>query len=127
MSLDTRLYYSWDEAASVLGMDREGLRQHLEASFSPPPGSPSEYWLPVLIGSGNLEFLGRLLWNTSVATPAYQWNSRESFYKNCQLWDELKFSDGRALKRSEEHTSELQSLMRLTYAILCLKKKKKKS
>src|SRR3546814_3219343 len=26
--------------------------------------------------------------------------------------------------RSEEHTSELQSLMRITYAVLCLKKKK---
>src|SRR3546814_5784831 len=27
--------------------------------------------------------------------------------------------------RSEEHTSELQSLMRLSYAVFCLKKKKK--
>src|SRR3546814_3242971 len=27
--------------------------------------------------------------------------------------------------RSEEHTSELQSLMRISYAVLCLKKKKK--
>src|SRR3546814_8287826 len=31
--------------------------------------------------------------------------------------------DGVAL-RSEEHTSELQSLMRLSYAVFCLKKKK---
>src|SRR3546814_9238077 len=30
---------------------------------------------------------------------------------------------GRA-KRSEEHTSELQSLMRISYAVFCLKKKK---
>src|SRR3546814_2119369 len=30
---------------------------------------------------------------------------------------------GVALKRSEEHTSELQSLMRISYAVLCLKKK----
>src|SRR3546814_7307290 len=29
------------------------------------------------------------------------------------------------LKRSEEHTSELQSLMRISYAVFCLKKKKK--
>src|SRR3546814_10578982 len=29
--------------------------------------------------------------------------------------------------RSEEHTSELQSLMRLSYAVLCLKKKKQKT
>src|SRR3546814_6392929 len=30
----------------------------------------------------------------------------------------------RHLVRSEEHTSELQSLMRISYAVLCLKKKK---
>src|SRR3546814_10074715 len=29
-------------------------------------------------------------------------------------------------KRSEEHTSELQSLIRTSYAVFCLKKKKKK-
>src|SRR3546814_9807044 len=29
-------------------------------------------------------------------------------------------------QRSEEHTSELQSLMRISYAVFCLKKKKKK-
>src|SRR3546814_1660575 len=33
-------------------------------------------------------------------------------------------ADGRgARRRSEEHTSELQSLMRLSYAVFCLKKK----
>src|SRR3546814_10844085 len=31
-----------------------------------------------------------------------------------------------AVQRSEEHTSELQSLMRISYAVFCLKKKKKK-
>src|SRR3546814_6784503 len=30
----------------------------------------------------------------------------------------------RAVRRSEEHTSELQSLMRISYAVFCLKKKK---
>src|SRR3546814_1781525 len=29
----------------------------------------------------------------------------------------------RCLRRSEEHTSELQSLMRISYAVFCLKKK----
>src|SRR3546814_5469102 len=34
---------------------------------------------------------------------------------------------GRQLRlRSEEHTSELQSLMRISYAVFCLKKKKNK-
>src|SRR3546814_5716411 len=31
-----------------------------------------------------------------------------------------------AVLRSEEHTSELQSLMRISYAVFCLKKKKNK-
>src|SRR3546814_5520858 len=31
--------------------------------------------------------------------------------------------DGLAARRSEEHTSELQSLMRISYAVFCLKKK----
>src|SRR3546814_7727665 len=35
-------------------------------------------------------------------------------------------NEARAM-RSEEHTSELQSLMRISYAVFCLKKKKKKS
>src|SRR3546814_9009919 len=33
--------------------------------------------------------------------------------------------DALLLARSEEHTSELQSLMRISYAVFCLKKKKK--
>src|SRR3546814_10259366 len=34
--------------------------------------------------------------------------------------------EGRRHPRSEEHTSELQSLMRISYAVFCLKKKKYK-
>src|SRR3546814_10059161 len=34
---------------------------------------------------------------------------------------------GRQSVRSEEHTSELQSLMRISYAVFCLKKKKKRN
>src|SRR3546814_7510923 len=35
-------------------------------------------------------------------------------------------ADTVVVPRSEEHTSELQSLMRISYAVFCLKKKKKK-
>src|SRR3546814_5469593 len=35
-----------------------------------------------------------------------------------------KNRDAALLSRSEEHTSELQSLMRISYAVFCLKKKK---
>src|SRR3546814_4466225 len=34
---------------------------------------------------------------------------------------------GETKRRSEEHTSELQSLMRISYAVFCLKKKKKET
>src|SRR3546814_5211181 len=34
---------------------------------------------------------------------------------------------GDGIRRSEEHTSELQSLMRISYAVFCLKKKNKKN
>src|SRR3546814_7883209 len=48
-----------------------------------------------------------------------------------QLWEQGKFRlDDPLAKylpeyRSEEHTSELQSLMRISYAVFCLKKKKR--
>src|SRR3546814_2582725 len=37
----------------------------------------------------------------------------------------LTFYSVEELERSEEHTSELQSLMRISYAVFCLKKNKK--
>src|SRR3546814_16524946 len=37
------------------------------------------------------------------------------------IWHSRKFAG--ASERSEEHTSELQSLMRISYAVFCLKKK----
>src|SRR3546814_7698527 len=40
-------------------------------------------------------------------------------------WDRLPFARfAHPRERSEEHTSELQSLMRISYAVFCLKKKK---
>src|SRR3546814_4561257 len=42
-------------------------------------------------------------------------------------WRRYHPADGDAHPRSEEHTSELQSLMRISYAVFCLKKKNKKT
>src|SRR3546814_3049880 len=39
----------------------------------------------------------------------------------------LGFIRAATRRRSEEHTSELQSLMRISYAVFCLKKKKKRT
>src|SRR3546814_7878143 len=51
--------------------------------------------------------------------PAYNFRANlPSLDDKC--WKKTK------LRRSEEHTSELQSLMRISYAVFCLKKKKNK-
>src|SRR3546814_10749814 len=44
---------------------------------------------------------------------------------NQLVLDENEFAAARSGARSEEHTSELQSLMRISYAVFCLKKKTK--
>src|SRR3546814_9294411 len=53
-----------------------------------------------------------------------RWLSRPS----CAAWVSglfLNHYERMGEPRSEEHTSELQSLMRISYAVFCLKKKKK--
>src|SRR3546814_10013434 len=58
-------------------------------------------------------------------------DGRLDIAKACQRSDVLPRKGGPALwqvqSRSEEHTSELQSLMRISYAVFCLKKKKKRT
>src|SRR3546814_2048677 len=41
----------------------------------------------------------------------------------CGIW-RAPPKNGKTIRRSEEHTSELQSLMRSSYAVFCLKKEK---
>src|SRR3546814_2587704 len=45
---------------------------------------------------------------------------------NCMVLRSITTA-ARPWQRSEEHTSELQSLMRISYAVFCLKKKNKQS
>src|SRR3546814_7971441 len=46
------------------------------------------------------------------------------FFKRGQVLSLNVLDDRQLERRSEEHTSELQSLMRISYAVFCLKKKK---
>src|SRR3546814_9097082 len=55
--------------------------------------------------------LQSVVWNEAVKI-----NGADPDFHRRDLWD--------AINRSEEHTSELQSLMRISYAVFCLKKKK---
>src|SRR3546814_16941130 len=50
---------------------------------------------------------------------------RLSHFAALGVADRRQSGSGRSCGRSEEHTSELQSLMRISYAVFCLKKKKK--
>src|SRR3546814_4409251 len=55
------------------------------------------------------------------------WQNMDNFWlTRSRIEDTAKFVDTNLTGRSEEHTSELQSLMRISYAVFCLKKKKKK-
>src|SRR3546814_8602674 len=53
-------------------------------------------------------------WEWDTAQPAEQWKHSHNYIHH-------QFTN----VRSEEHTSELQSLMRISYAVFCLKKKQK--
>src|SRR3546814_3430975 len=48
---------------------------------------------------------------------------RDIFARNVAALDLVDEGDAATALRSEEHTSELQSLMRISYAVFCLKKK----
>src|SRR3546814_8988452 len=66
----------------------------------------------------------------SLALAIYQLTISEKDVKTlCQIFEYVvkhrrQRLESFTVKRSEEHTSELQSLMRISYAVFCLKKKK---
>src|SRR3546814_8254935 len=82
------------------------------ASAEPCPmivDSQGEVQPPIMIGERPVEA------GQSIDVPAEPGNTSEASP------DEII-----VIARSEEHTSELQSLMRISYAVFCLKKKKTK-
>src|SRR3546814_3747687 len=57
--------------------------------------------------------------------PRYSRLHRRRNRPDISLWRPLAAREpANGRRRSEEHTSELQSLMRISYAVFCLKKKK---
>src|SRR3546814_7812271 len=77
----------------------------------PNPNGPG-----LIIGTGDAAGNRLPLAQKFAGTLTAEYTTRVSF-------GELKFS----VIRSEEHTSELQSLMRISYAVFCLKKKNSKT
>src|SRR3546814_6745266 len=66
--------------------------------------------------------------NVAVSAGYINADARAEFYRwmDAANIDLKGFTEGFYKGRSEEHTSELQSLMRISYAVFCLKKKKTK-
>src|SRR3546814_8088285 len=82
----------------------------------PPPACPCPrhgHHGPRRLGTGNSRSAGRVRHRASPAR-------RERARAGCQTRQQLH---RQRHPRSEEHTSELQSLMRISYAVFCLKKK----
>src|SRR3546814_10593863 len=78
------------------------LQERLQPrAFAPSPAKAGEGWGGVPFGSF------RTVGTPSQPPPAFAGGGAKS-----------------KARRSEEHTSELQSLMRISYAVFCLKKKK---
>src|SRR3546814_10059347 len=75
-------------------------------------------------------FVPALAERTVPGHPLMDDPGRSSFIRLLPPWRRPTHICGQAchrgIGRSEEHTSELQSLMRISYAVLCLKKKKNK-
>src|SRR3546814_8061186 len=58
--------------------------------------------------------------------PSDKLGRRSKKFGRVRVWVYARRNCSSSVKpRSEEHTSELQSLMRISYAVFCLKKKKK--
>src|SRR3546814_6044908 len=92
----------------LLSLDNIGVASHGHEGGPRPLGSGARYRIPIWGSRAG----GHCAQDRRVAPRGTIFRSR-ILGRGCRT-------------RSEEHTSELQSLMRISYAVFCLKKKKKK-
>src|SRR3546814_5474305 len=86
-----------------------------------------ETWLAKVVADGQGD--GTLEWPADPeAGGRYLFSAFQGALLSSRLFEmPSRLQDVIATVRSEEHTSELQSLMRISYAVFCLKKKKTKN
>src|SRR3546814_1562167 len=128
------------------------LRDSLTFEFWIDPDRTTDTWTPIVYKANDAGQRGYSIWYNSAgyiyvssarggsndtletvggSVPQGQWThvaveiERGSGAMRIYLNGVLATS--RTITRSEEHTSELQSLMRISYAVFCLKKKKKRT
>src|SRR3546814_3490843 len=103
------------------------LRGHGTSSPSAGDYSLAELAADVLNVMDNLAFARVHLVGTSVGSMVAQYLGATAGHRLISLTLVAAGSLVPEPARSEEHTSELQSLMRISYAVFCLKKKNKNS
>src|SRR3546814_2188972 len=107
------------EKARRLLAENRALLDKVAAEYGVQPRFLVSFWG---LESNFGEYTGGYSVIAALATLAHE-GRRHDFFR-AQLFDALKILDeGHIAARSEEHTSELQSLMRISYAVFCLKKK----
>src|SRR3546814_5875744 len=74
--------------------------------------------------SDAIEHLKKLMLDAGIAEDKFKEIDKEIRAVVSEAADFAESAPEPDLPRSEEHTSELQSLMRISYAVFCLKKKK---
>src|SRR3546814_1569369 len=104
-------------------VDDHTVRFHLNTADLSLPESMADY--PALITHRNFvkdggNFIKNPIGTGAFALKEFKVGERAVLVKR----KDAKYWGGDVYLRSEEHTSELQSLMRISYAVFCLKKKK---
>src|SRR3546814_5572280 len=102
-------------------MPGNGFDVQLSGSLQPGDSFTVQPTPAGMADNGNI----RALIDTRLGNPGFEGKfTREVTRVATNLSDTTALATA-AQARSEEHTSELQSLMRISYAVFCLKKKKK--
>src|SRR3546814_8118617 len=98
----------------------------------PPRSTRTDTLFPYTTLFRSADSVGCVTWQASAARPKCPVSYAVTKYRRCRrvgvlaiepLNDALRENRFYSIARSEEHTSELQSLMRISYAVFCLKKK----
>src|SRR3546814_3549698 len=98
----------------------------LEAAFASGGGGVIAFWVGIFVAFLTSFYSWRLVFLTFYGKPRWEQSAHIQHAVHGEHEDpseEHSGDDHAHAHRSEEHTSELQSLMRISYAVFCLKKK----
>jgi hypothetical protein len=99
MDFEGRVFVNWEEAAQMLGIDQEALRQSMLFRWCGTSEHEGEEWLPVILTRPRPEFMTKLEFGQPKGQPDLTWNDQDSYYANqCEkAYRILSFEDGSSL------------------------------